>query len=235
MKPIIGITTDSKTQYSTEQVFQNRAYADAIEGAGGIPLFFAPLRNNTSDILNILKKLDGVLLAGGRDLPKSITLDTNTYPNYLPTSEDRAKCDMLLATTLIKQNIPVLGICLGLQELAVAHAATLIGNIPVGMPYLDHRKTKNNEDSTHSITITKGSRIADILGSDPLIVNSAHHQAIDTPPKDWIISSRADDTIIETIEHPKNNFAIAVQWHPERMLHSERHRRLFCEFIRACK
>jgi putative glutamine amidotransferase len=214
MRPIIGITCGTSDLDSNDNTIPN-SYIGAIEDAGGTPIIL-PLVKKESSFADFIDIMDGLLLSGGVDLDPSF-FGEEPQPALGRIDADRDRTEMFLATKALEANIPILGICRGIQLLNVAAGGTLYQDIYSECSnLLKHRQTAPGTHATHVIDIKKGSRLLDIMGQTRIKVNTFHHQAVKKVAPDFIVSAVASDGIVEGIESTKY-FAIGVQFHPERM------------------
>lgn len=169
-----------------------------------------------------LDGFDGLLLSGGTDLDPALY---GQVPHAKADKPDRERdeLELLLVREALARDVPVLAICRGMQLFNVAHRGTLYQDMS------GHTK----EDGPHKVDLISSSKTAAILGPGPHQVNSRHHQAVDRVGHDLVIAALAGDGIIEALERPGRRFAIAVQWHPEDILHMESQQRLFRSFAEA--
>lgn len=165
----------------------------------------------------IIKESSGLLLTGGSDInPARYGKDAH-LPYCKDIDEKRDEMELLVIQLAWKDKLPILGICRGLQILNVAFKGTLIPDIPeFSKSTVPH---SGSEDVYHRVNVREKSQLFSLTGVSTEIVNSSHHQAIDTLARDFIAVAHGPDLIIEAIEaepsvHP---FCIGVQWHPERM------------------
>lgn len=253
-KPIIGLNVDVDVT-KPEQVRVARAYYEAVQKAGGIPVLIPPSKPAAMRV--ILDRLDGVLLIGGRDYnPELYGGATDETVGLL--HPDRVKFDLALAREAIKRNIPVLGICGGLQLINIALGGSLIVDIPshfsrrfllgpvgfaeaasrVGaeraVKALRHRASEGQPRAEHPVEVVRDSKLFSIYKTVNIPATvSSHHQAIDRIARRLRAVAFAEDGIIEAAEHRSKPFVVGVQWHPERDFAGNR--RLFKAFVEACK
>jgi len=200
-------------------------YVDVLHAAGAEVLVLPP--ENDPDVL---LRLDGLLLAGGEDV------DARLYgAESDPTADDpqllRDASELALYRRAKALGMPVLGICRGVQLMAVAHGGSLIQHLPAVTTELVH----SNGPGTyvdHRAQFLEGSLIASLLGTEPFVVNSAHHQAVDSPG-DLSITGWAQDGTVEVCEDTAAEFCIGVQWHPERPDRREPDAPLLRAFVEA--
>jgi len=194
-------------------------YLRALEQHGGVSLILKP---GTAPELDLVHAL---LLTGGGDLAEA----HYTHP---PDAEERAtlgkieperdEFEFRLLAWAAEREIPVLGICRGMQTMGAFAGGRLIPDLPIwrsrtrGVPTVPHRG--NGGDATHEIEVTPDSRLARAFGKEGrALVNSSHHQALLAPPTGWRIGATSADGILEAIEAPRRAFWLGVQFHPERM------------------
>lgn len=230
--PRIGIVTNFDLERQLYTCVP--AYVTAVEAAGGLPILL-PYLESPAGVSELLGMLDGVLLCGGSDL------DPSHYgePGH-PAAENvvprRDAFEMAVARAVLARDVPVLGICRGVQSLNVAAGGSLHPDIPSCLPgTLNHRDGTPLTDLVHPVRIEPGSRLAGMCGATLVQVNSWHHQAVRDVARGFRVSATAPDGVIEAIESDTHRFAVGVQWHPERIWEREpASRSLFAEFVAAC-
>ena len=210
-KPIIAITLDHHTNnngfyYSERPWYALRCdYSQIISGLGGVPIFISYEHNLIDDILALA---DGLIIPGG-----DYHIPPKFYGGKSSTNEPgkkRATYELALMRKALKLNMPLLGICNGMQLLNVCQGGSLKANIP------SHMQPSPKNVPYHPIKIEKKTKLFEIAGGEgEFMVTSTHSQAIDRLGQDLIVSAKANDGIIEAIESTKHNFVIGVEWHPE--------------------
>lgn len=229
--PLIGITAcHVTTKEGHPAVRILRAYVTAIADAGGVPLLIPPELDEPS-WRTLLSHLDGVLFSGGAD----IGLDHfagEPHPT-VDVEADRDAIELPLLRAAIEADKPTLGICRGLQVMNVALGGTLYTHIfdqlPNALQHDWHDQPRNT--LAHPVRVEEGTRLAEVLGSPLVQVNSLHHQGIKDLAPGLKPTAYTSDGLVEGIELPDHRFALAVQWHPEWMTEHEEMRRLFRAFV----
>jgi len=214
-KPIIGITAsmDEKRHYL------NRAYIDAIACAGGMPLIL-PASDHIAQYLDIV---DGLLLSGGGDI-EGCFFGQPTHKLADDIWPERDKAEIAMTRMAYARNMPILGICRGLQVLNVAIGGDILQHIK------GHKPDIPRNAIAHNVQIS--GRLAQIMGVADAEVNSIHHQAAGRLAYGLDACGFAPDGVIEALFDPSKPFVLAVQWHPEELIHMPEHLRIFEEFIR---
>ena len=224
MKPRIAITADCGQR--------PEAYIRAAEASGGEPVVFEPLADEAAVEVR-LGEVDGVLLTGGRDLAPALWGETPHTETRL-MAPDRQRTDLALVRLADARGVPVLGICLGIQEMAVVRGGALHQHVPDIGGTIYHSCGVGKPRLKHTVTIEVGSLLARIVGSVLLQVNSTHHQAVRDPGRAMRIVAQSADGVIEAIEDPApGRFFLGVQWHPEDLVAEEPHLALFQALCRA--
>lgn len=226
MAPIIGITLGSKAVTGT---YKN--YIRAIEEFGGVPVTLYPGVSRDAYL-----EIDGLLLTGGPDIDP---VHYNEIEHETAeVNRDRDKLELRVFEWAIEKDIPIFGVCRGIQVMNVAMGGSLYQDIPSQfIGHLTHKITKNLDDSWHNIKIQQDSLLSQIIKKDTVEVNSRHHQALKVIGDGFVVTAQSEDGIIEGIENKSKKFMLGVQYHPERMIRTEEfreHRRkLFEAFIQA--
>jgi putative glutamine amidotransferase len=236
MHPLIGIPCHAIIRAETGRPIyaNNRAYVHAVESAGGVPILI-PMLNDLNTLNALLSRLDGLLLPGGIDLHPG-RYGEEVHPLTEEADLELDEFEMTLASWALQEDIPVLGICRGMQLINIALGGSLYQDISDQYPdsiVHSHRHLPRTHIA-HNITIEPGSRMEKILGTREVWVNSLHHQAIKDPGKGVCITGRAEDGIPELLEVSGYRFVMAAQSHPEEIYTKEpAFARLFSAFVRA--
>jgi len=225
-KAIIGISCDLQGEGTVRpQIVLDTDYFDAVRQAGGLPVLIPFLEGGT-DVGDALAMLDGLLLSGGGDLDPS-PFGQELHPSANLAPERRRRFDLSLARAGLERGMPVLGICMGMQLINLVSGGTLIQDLPTERPSeVQHRELKRAGE-VHPVNVARDSHLAEIVGTEPLGVNSTHHQAVGDVAAGFRATAHAPDGVIEAIERVADPPVVAVQWHPERMLTTPRHPKLF--------
>jgi putative glutamine amidotransferase len=227
MAPIIGITTYRNLEEGGH--YLPGGYAESVLKAGGIPIL---LTSGETDINRILETVDGLIFAGGGDIDPAV-YGGPAHPSVERVDPVRDRFELELAEKAFDSNTPVLGICRGFQLLALASSGELITHIPDEIGEEVIHRAANGDSIKHLVKVEKKSRLAIITGSTKIEVESKHHQAIREISEDWRVMAKADDGIIEAIEHKRHSWMISVLWHPEMSLEDPNHQNIFRVFVEA--
>ena len=221
MRPLIGISSD----YSKKKTTVLGEYRRAVEVAGGVPVVIPQIEDR--DVLgDLLAKLDGILITGGADIPPG-AYGQEPHPETKLVSPERASFDAMLLGELKSKDIPVLGVCYGVQAINVAFGGTLHQHIPDDVAgAIEHRRIEGR-DSLHDVTVERDSLLGGILGVDSLETNSTHHQSVRDVPTPLRAVAHSSDGVVEALESSAHRFLLGVQWHPERTIDQELHLKLF--------
>jgi putative glutamine amidotransferase len=237
--PTIGISCTEIKQTSLRplRLGQNRSYLNAVLRAGGVPLLIPHLSDPT--LLRVLyNKVDGLLLPGGIDIAPSFYYQAH-HEKLRQIDPAQDEVELALTRWAMEEDRPLLAICRGIQILNTALGGSLFQDIQAQIPGAqkhDWHPGYPRDRISHTVAILPQTRLAQIVGTTTLPVNSMHHQALKDVAPGLRIAARAPDQIIEAVEAPEHAFAIAVQWHPEELLDTDpRSRLLFTALIEACR
>jgi putative glutamine amidotransferase len=230
MRPLIGIPPclDERGRWRPEREYHyaDAAYARAVADAGGIPVYLPQQR----DVVELAERIDGLLLPGGGDFAPPRGYPAGVAFDVVPSRQ--LEFDDALLAAALERNRPVLGICYGMQLLALHSAGSLHFDVATDLPRASEHRFAD-PGARHGVEVEPGSRLRDVLGADRASVNSRHHQAV-ADAGHARVSARSDDGLVEAIELSGARFALGVQWHPE-SLDAGHRERLFGAFVRACE
>jgi putative glutamine amidotransferase len=218
----------------------DRAYVaciQAVADAGGLPVLI-PVSVNNDVLRATYARLDGVLLPGGGDVDPGL-YQALKHPKTGESDDARDHTEIAVAKWAVEDDLPLMGICRGHQVLNVAMGGTLIQDIPaqIGTTIThDFPEDRPRGLPAHPVQIDPGSRLADILDTTTPMVNSLHHQSIETACPGACITAYAPDGVVEALEFPDKHFVLSVQWHAEEM-YADRvvMGRLFRAFVEAAR
>jgi putative glutamine amidotransferase len=202
---------------NAERTGLNSAYVRSVLAAGGVPVMLSPLMG-PSFAGRALDGVDGLVLTGGEDMDPA-WYQAAPHPRANPPSRERDLFELAIFAAARERELPVLGICRGIQVVNVALGGTLWQDLPSERPgEVDHNPETARDERTHLVRLEPGSLTASALGGTEIRVNSFHHQAIrDLAPK-LVATGWTEDGLIEAVEGaPGQPWLLAVQWHPEEM------------------
>ena len=213
--PVVGISGALEQarwgSWDSLVVLSPRNYSLAVQHAGALALILSPDDAVTEDPDRLLDRLDGLLLSGGADL-NPVSYGAEPQPETRPGLEERDRFEIALARAAVARDMPVLGVCRGMQILNVALGGTLrqhIANLAV------HRNTPGVFHD-HEVALEPDSLAARVAGAERLRVKSHHHQGVAKLGEGLVVSGRAvEDDLTEAIEVPGCTFALGLLWHPE--------------------
>lgn len=211
-KPLIGVTAN----FSEGQLQLAPGYFRSVEAAGGFPVIIAPKRMPNANMSLLLDRIDGLLLSGGADI-NPILVGEDPVPALHGINTERDLFELTLTRLAYNRQIPMLGICRGIQVLAAALGGTIMQDIATSLPHtqlIKHSQDADRATATHFVEAVEGSRIAELLGKR-FAVNSFHHQAVGQCGPRFRITAQSADGVIEAIESTEMKSIIGVQWHPE--------------------
>lgn len=190
-----------------------RTYSLAVQRAGGIALILPPddvVAESPDDLLDLI---DALILAGGSDIDPG-SYGAQPHPETRGTWPERDRFEIALGTRALERDMPVLGICRGMQMLNVIQGGTLNQHVRDLVDNDLHRHTPG-VFTDHRVELDAGSLAARVVGGERTEVKSAHHQGVEELGEGVIATGRADDGLVEAIELPDKSFVVGVLWHPE--------------------
>jgi len=219
-RPAIGICTALEhvqwRVWTQQAALTPFSYITAIQRAGALALMIAPDPQLVDDPDEVLERIDALILAGGADLdPASYGADP--HPATRGAVPERDRCEIALAQRAVERDMPVLGICRGMQLINVALGGKLIQHVPDLVGHDEHQRNPGSfEDSDHNVRLTQGSLAARAAGETIHGTKSHHHQGVAELGSGLVVTGRsALDDLPEAIEVPSCRFVLGVQWHPE--------------------
>jgi len=227
MRPLIGITTYVEPArwgyWELEAALIPQDYVESVERAGGRALLVPPSDDGVEETLDAL---DAIVFTGGSDIDPS-EYGEEAHPETFGVRKDRDASELALMRAALDRDMPVLGICRGIQVLNVVRGGDLHQHLP---EVIGHERRKHDPPgifNDHEVAISPETRLASILG-DTHGVKSHHHQGLRRLGDGLVEAARADDGTIEAIEDPGRRFALGVLWHPE----AGENKRLFEALVR---
>ena len=232
--PVIGLTGAFEKTDITERIYLPLSYFETIRHFGGIPLLI-PVFASEEELAFLLDCCDGLILTGGNDIDPALFGEEILNDTVVVASERDLQEGKIIDMAL-KRDLPILGICRGIQMLNVHLGGSLYQDIPTQVPSdVAHRMEKPYHRASHICHPEPGTPLFELSGGEDLGVNSHHHQAVKDVAPGCRIMGRSEDGIIEAIWDPRREFCWGVQWHPERIWDIEpSSAELFRSFIRAC-
>jgi putative glutamine amidotransferase len=219
-RPVIGICSAlERAQWS---VWDQRAallplaYVEAVQRAGGLVAMLPPDPLLADDPQQALELIDGLILAGGADIDPA-SYAQQAHPETVGTVPERDAFELALARGAIERDMPVLGICRGMQLINVACGGTLVQHLPERFGHEEHRRVPGSFDGAeHDVILTEGSLAARAAGEVVHMSKSHHHQGVDRLGEGLLVSGTSMlDELPEAIELRDASFVLGVQWHPE--------------------
>ncbi len=236
MRPLIAILCNlsraDSGEFSARDTI-NRPYTEAVYAAGGLP-FGLPCLDDEAAVRDLLGRADGLLITGGEDVSPDL-FGQDPHPQLGGVAPWRDTLDRIaVAYALERPELPVLGICRGIQSLAVFAGGTLIQDVPSQVPgAIQHSQKAPGHHGSHAVRVEARSLLADLVG-ELAMTNSFHHQAVAEVPPGFRASAWTSDGVIEAIARDGARFCLGVQFHPELMVnHSPAMAAIFSRFVEA--
>ena len=207
-QPVIGITGN----YDDLTSKLGQGYYKSVVAAGGVPLIIPPIADKDT-IINTLSRIDGLLLSGGAD-HNPLWAGEDPSPKLGGINAERDLPELLITRLAYNRQIPILGICRGIQTMALAFGGKVKQDIS-DIAGLKHSQDADRSEPTHRVTLERDSILYQVYQNEQLAVNSFHHQAVSESGSMFRIVARATDGIIEAMESTEYKSMLGVQWHPE--------------------
>jgi len=213
-RPRIGITM--RIELHTDRFYLSRHYSEAIAAAGGAPLHIS-LIPEPEYISGALSGLDGILLPGSDSDVDPLHYGREPHPALGNVHPSKDKTDLLVLDEIEKRKLPLFAICYGMQVLNVHRGGTLFQDIASQLPEaIKHEQGPPRDRPSHRVSLLADSLMSRLAAADSVVVNSHHHQAVETVGRHLIPSAWASDGLVEALEDPRTDrYVMGVQWHPE--------------------
>jgi putative glutamine amidotransferase len=213
-RPRIGITM--RIELETDRFYLSRYYSEAIEAAGGAPCHISLIPRHDY-ITSIVDGLDGFLLPGSDSDVDPVRYSAEPHPALGSVHPLKDETDLLVLDEVERRGLPLFAICFGMQVLNVHRGGTLIQDIATQMPEaIKHEQGIPRDRPSHRVRLLAGSTVAGLANNESVLVNSHHHQAIETVGRDLVATAWTSDGLVEALEDPRSDrYVLGVQWHPE--------------------
>ena len=210
-RPVIGITGN----YDKETCTLAEGYYQSVLKAGGIPLIIPPFETK-AQLPELLDRLDGIIFSGGGD-PNPLLFGEQPIKELHGITPQRDMQELLLVRLAYDRQIPMLGICKGIQMINAALGGTLYQDIHVQMEgtRIKHSQDQDRRYPSHTVRLEEGSILHRLFKADEIAVNSFHHQACKDAAPCLKVTARSTDGVIEAVESNEYKSILGVQWHPE--------------------
>ena len=224
-RPAIGITTPLTDAtygvWSQSSAVLPAGYLGEVRRAGGLALMVAPEPELVADPDELLHRIDGLVVSGGVDMDPA-SYGAEPHPETKGWTAERDAFELALVRRAAEIDMPVLGVCRGMQVLNVAFGGTLFQHLPETFGHHEHRRVAGSfDEADHDVRLVQGSLAAAAAGELLHTTKSHHHQGVDILGEGLVVTGRsAIDDLTEAIELPGHRFVLGVQWHPEADLQS---------------
>ena len=223
MKPIIGISVNISPPDDEKRTFSRGValhliqhdYIRFVEAGGGIPIML-PVVNDPDSVAGLVERLDGVLVTGGVDVDPELYGEQNNHAQGVNRERDNFEINLVRETR--RRQLPLMGICRGMQAMNVAFGGSLYQDIPTSFrDALRHTRAEDGSETYHQTKLIRESFLNAIFDDEEIRTNSSHHQSVKDPGEGLTIVAEASDGIVEAVQCFSDRCTIGVQWHPERM------------------
>lgn len=205
-----------RIELETDRFYLSRFYSEAVAAAGGVPCHIS-LIPQPEYIAELVDGLDGLLLPGSDSDVDPVRYGAEPQPALGTVHPLKDETDLLVLDEVEKRGLPLFAICFGLQVLNVHRGGTLIQDLATQMPEaIKHQQGAPRDRPSHRVSLLPESTVASLAETDSAMVNSHHHQAIETVGRDLIATAWTSDGLVEAVEDPRpDHYVVGVQWHPE--------------------
>jgi putative glutamine amidotransferase len=234
-RPRIGIPM--RIELATDRFYLSRHYSEAVEAAGGAPVHIS-LIPNFDYVDAVVDGLDGILLPGSDSDVDPLRYGQQPHPELGSVHTIKDETDLLVIEAAERRELPIFAICFGMQVLNVSRGGTLIQDIRSQVKdAIKHEQGVPRDRPSHRVRLSEETKLANIAGTLDAVVNSHHHQALESLGANLVATAWSTDGVIEAIEDPRpDRFVVAVQWHPELGWRDDvLSQRLFKSFVNQAK
>lgn len=238
--PVVGITAFCDCEHNKKYTKIRCSYINAVYRAGGTPIIIPPF-DSTKQLKEYIDLVDALVLSGGEDVDPA-SYGENQVIELENINPDRDKWEIALFKEAYQAEIPILGICRGMQLINISLGGSLYqdieqqSNCDFSHLPLDLKRRENLEYVSHIVNILNNTKLDKILCNNKLKVNSHHHQAIKELAESLNTAARSECGIIEAVENKYKSFLMGVQWHPEDLIDDcSCFINLFSELVKAAK
>ena len=235
-RPVIGVVP--LVDEGRDSYWMLPGYFGGVREAGGVPVML-PLTDDADELAAALDVCDGLLVTGGQDVSPALYGEKSADALALcgELCPGRDQMEALLVPMAVERDLPMLGICRGIQVINAALGGTLWQDLPRQRPSdVEHHGLPPYEEPVHEVEVLPATPLAAVVGEGAYAVNSYHHQAVRDLAPDLEAMAKAPDGIVEAVWRPESRFLWGVQWHPE-FSHKvdEKSRKIFSAFVEAAR